>query len=206
MSYSELQRLLGVKHTGKLNYHLKVLGDLVEKDKDSDRYVLSEKGKEALTVLGKSQGIVQLRPNGITIIGGLMIFGGAALSYNDIPTLLGWIGSKSNPFYVFGLSASAASLLLWLGMISCGIGLLYSRGWAWPATISVLLVLVLAEALETVFFISLVPASVVARAGLSLAASATYGLAPSLVAVALAVYYLTRPRIKIYFGKGTTAS
>jgi hypothetical protein len=135
-----------------------------------------------------------------------MIIGGAVLSYNDIPTLLVWIGAKSNPFYVFGLSASAAFLLLWLGMIPCGIGLLYSRGWAWPATISILLTLVLAEALDYAFFISLVPASVIAIAGLSLAASVTYGLAPSLVVAALTVYYLTRPRIKTYFGRGTTTS
>ena len=32
LSYAELQDILQVTHTGKLNYHLKVLGDLVVKD------------------------------------------------------------------------------------------------------------------------------------------------------------------------------
>ena len=46
LSYSELQRLLGIKHTGKLNYHLGVLGDLLDKDETTGRYALSEKGKD----------------------------------------------------------------------------------------------------------------------------------------------------------------
>jgi DNA-binding transcriptional ArsR family regulator len=46
LSYSELLEKLGIGSTGTLNYHLKVLGDLLEKN-DSGLYRLSEKGKLA---------------------------------------------------------------------------------------------------------------------------------------------------------------
>ena len=57
LSYVELQNLLQVAHTGKLNYHLKVLGDLVVKDAQSGRYSLGEKGKIAVQLLTKFQTI-----------------------------------------------------------------------------------------------------------------------------------------------------
>jgi DNA-binding transcriptional ArsR family regulator len=50
LSYSELMEELGVVSTGLLNYHLKVLGELLEKDQ-AEKYVLSEKGKLAYRVL-----------------------------------------------------------------------------------------------------------------------------------------------------------
>lgn len=43
--YTELLNQTEIDSTGKLNYHLKVLGDLVEKN--DGRYMLSEKGKLA---------------------------------------------------------------------------------------------------------------------------------------------------------------
>lgn len=55
LSYVELQNLLEIPHTGKLNYHLKILGDLISKDEQSGQYGLSEKGKVAVTLLGKFQ-------------------------------------------------------------------------------------------------------------------------------------------------------
>jgi hypothetical protein len=55
LSYIELQDLLQVTHTGKLNYHLKVLGDLLVKDSQSGRYSLGEKGKIAVQLLAKFQ-------------------------------------------------------------------------------------------------------------------------------------------------------
>lgn len=44
LSYSELMAAAEVTNTGKFNYHLKVLGDLIEKDSNG-RYNLTEKGK-----------------------------------------------------------------------------------------------------------------------------------------------------------------
>ena len=55
LSYAELQNLLQISHTGKLNYHLKVLGDLVMKDAQSGRYSLGDKGKIAVQLLSKFQ-------------------------------------------------------------------------------------------------------------------------------------------------------
>jgi hypothetical protein len=46
MSYTELMETLQIDSTGTFNYHLKVLGDLLEKT-DSGQYTLSEKGKLA---------------------------------------------------------------------------------------------------------------------------------------------------------------
>jgi DNA-binding transcriptional ArsR family regulator len=55
LSYGELQSLLQITHTGKLNYHLKVLGDLLVKDNLNGRYSLGEKGKIAAQLLSKFQ-------------------------------------------------------------------------------------------------------------------------------------------------------
>jgi len=53
LAYVELQSLLQITHTGKLNYHLKLLGDLIAKDEQAGKYGLTEKGRFALTLLGK---------------------------------------------------------------------------------------------------------------------------------------------------------
>jgi hypothetical protein len=50
LSYSDLMNQTKIEHTGRLNYHLKTLGDLLSKDTES-RYVLSEKGKVAVQLL-----------------------------------------------------------------------------------------------------------------------------------------------------------
>ena len=50
LTYTDLMESLDILSTGTLNYHLKVLGDLLEKD-EMERYVLSEKGKLASHLL-----------------------------------------------------------------------------------------------------------------------------------------------------------
>ena len=50
ISYVDLMKNLGITNTGKMNYHLKVLGDLVEKNEDA-KYRLTEKGQLASRVL-----------------------------------------------------------------------------------------------------------------------------------------------------------
>lgn len=52
LTYTELLGVLGTTHTGRLNYHLKVLGDLITKD-DGSRYVLTEKGETAVKILSR---------------------------------------------------------------------------------------------------------------------------------------------------------
>jgi DNA-binding transcriptional ArsR family regulator len=52
LSYTELIGALGINSTGKLNYHLKVLGDLLSKA-GNGRYVLTEKGALASRLLSE---------------------------------------------------------------------------------------------------------------------------------------------------------
>lgn len=52
LSYVDLMNFAGVSNTGKFNYHLKILGDLIEKDQNG-RYVLTEKGQMAVHLLQK---------------------------------------------------------------------------------------------------------------------------------------------------------
>lgn len=52
MSYVELMNYVEVANTGKFNYHLKILGDLIEKDQ-SGKYCLTEKGQMAALLLQK---------------------------------------------------------------------------------------------------------------------------------------------------------
>jgi len=44
LPYVDLMNFVGVSSTGKFNYHLKILGDLIEKDQIG-RYVLTEKAE-----------------------------------------------------------------------------------------------------------------------------------------------------------------
>ncbi len=52
LSYVELLNITEAANTGKFNYHLKVLGDLIEKDANG-KYILTEKGQLALQFLLK---------------------------------------------------------------------------------------------------------------------------------------------------------
>jgi len=50
LAYVDLMNTLAITNTGKLNYHLKILGDLLEKD-ENGKYRLTEKGSLALKLL-----------------------------------------------------------------------------------------------------------------------------------------------------------
>lgn len=52
LSYVDLMNIVKVVSTGKFNYHLKILGDLIEKDQNG-KYGLTEKGKMAAQLLQK---------------------------------------------------------------------------------------------------------------------------------------------------------
>jgi hypothetical protein len=68
--------MLGIANTGKLNYHLKTLGELVSKREDG-QYVLTEKGKLSVLLLQefsekKSQSQVEAEfPKGFVILASL---------------------------------------------------------------------------------------------------------------------------------------
>lgn len=65
LSYTELMNFLHIRSTGKMNYHLKILGNLILKD-DYGSYMLSNKGKLATQLLKEfsenlpSKNVIQL--------------------------------------------------------------------------------------------------------------------------------------------------
>ena len=61
VSYVDLMNAVEIKNTGKFNYHLKVLGDLIEKDEDG-KYGLSEKGLSAVQFLQKFDNAESVEP------------------------------------------------------------------------------------------------------------------------------------------------
>ena len=52
LTYMELMNLLEITNTGKFNYHLKILADLIQKEEDG-RYSLTERGQLASQLLQK---------------------------------------------------------------------------------------------------------------------------------------------------------
>lgn len=67
VSYGDLMATLGITNTGRLNYHLKVLGDLITKDGPSGAYSLSEKGIVAIDFLDKFQTLTSGMTTRVTI-------------------------------------------------------------------------------------------------------------------------------------------
>lgn len=52
VSYVDLMKLVEVSNTGKFNYHLKTLGDLIQKD-ETGKYCLTEKGRLTVQFIQK---------------------------------------------------------------------------------------------------------------------------------------------------------
>ncbi|MCR6668901.1 MAG: hypothetical protein NDF51_02775 [archaeon YNP-WB-040] len=92
LSYVDLMNLIEVSSTGKLNYHLKILGDLIGKDQNG-RYTLTEKGLMIAQLLQK---FPERKPQPTT------------LSMGDA-TVIGFIGmalTLANPtFWTFAIAA-----------------------------------------------------------------------------------------------------
>jgi DNA-binding transcriptional ArsR family regulator len=55
LSYVDLMKALEISNTGRMNYHLKILGNLVSKD-ENGRYMLTERGKLATRLLQEFPG------------------------------------------------------------------------------------------------------------------------------------------------------
>lgn len=101
LSYSELLSLLDTPHTGKLNYHLKMLGDLIQKDDQNSKYKLTDKGELAVQLLS---GFSTKEYNGkppqfnftnigkiLTIIGGVLYLVGALPWITFGVTMIGYV-------------------------------------------------------------------------------------------------------------------
>lgn len=94
MGFSELKRKLGIKSSGKLDFHLKKLGDLITLDSEG-KYTLTSKGYAALQAITtvKKYGW-QKRAYIINIIAY-----GAFVAFT-LPKIL-WVGAK--PAYLIAL-------------------------------------------------------------------------------------------------------
>ncbi len=126
LSYVELQNFLQITHTGKLNYHLKVLGDLIVKDDGSGRYHLGEKGNIAVQLLSKFQTVSdasEARKNlgtGFALVALLIIVISLAYVTQYVPSFssvgqtlyaIGWAGVGLLASWLFGKRSPLRILL-----------------------------------------------------------------------------------------------
>ena len=117
MSYVDLMDLVQATNTGKFNYHLRILGDLIEKDQNG-KYVLTEKGQMAAQLLQKFPEKKTQQTPLVTADATLIGFGGVVLTVIN-PTF--WISllavlSKLEltvPFFaILGFSGFVYALIL----------------------------------------------------------------------------------------------
>ena len=123
LSYVDLMKALGITNTGKMNYHLKVLGNLLAK-KEVGQYVLTEKGTLASQLLLEFPEVTA-RQNGQDIErpqvfwGGVIICGFAIidflflLRYALSSFMSGWASGFGGFFsaFVFGCCAFVYRIL-----------------------------------------------------------------------------------------------
>lgn len=122
-SYTEILSALSIANTGKLNYHLKMLGNLIDKD-DQGRYRLTERGTQAVNLLkgfaqpgaegqgGANSGIGVLqtqRSTAATVAGVLLIVVGAAL------IVLVTVGAVAVPFFTVAGTGSVSGYKMGFG-------------------------------------------------------------------------------------------
>lgn len=90
VSYVDLMNSVEITNTGKFNYHLKVLDDLIEKDEDG-KYGLSDKGLLAVQFLQKFDNTKSLEPvfetRAFSLFAGFMWL---LLVYPFLGLLFGW--------------------------------------------------------------------------------------------------------------------
>jgi hypothetical protein len=118
--------MLQITHTGKLNYHLKVLGDLLVKDNQSGKYSLGEKGKIAVELLSKFQTTVNISEarrylvTGLALVALLAIVILLAYVTQFVPSLsgleqtlygIGWAGVGLFAVWLFGKRSPLRVLL-----------------------------------------------------------------------------------------------
>ena len=151
------------------------------------------------------------RPLGVTVIailvviGGIMsLFGGISLvivgallstSFTDVS----YIGSL---FGVLSAALGAVLLVVGVGYIIMSYGLLKGKGWAWTITIILTLIGI------AINIISAITGGVSNISTINNmngdANSFTYGIVGSVIGIPISVaiiYYLYRPRVKLFFGK-----
>jgi len=120
LAYIDLMNLLKVENTGKLNYHLKILGDLIEKN-GNGKYRLTEKGQLASQLLEK---FPEKTFKPLPLRGGDAILIGA----------VGFILALFNPgFWVLPILGLATGLTL--GLLGLFYALMVPSGIMWYLTV-----------------------------------------------------------------------
>lgn len=133
------------------------------------------------------------RPFGVTILAilaiieALMCFGGAALAgtmFAWLETLSGGYGYGPSTGFFAGIGLVVAGIAAIVGIIYLLIawGLWTGQGWAWTVTL--------------IF-------TILSLIGSIIALIAVVGIVPLIINIII-LYYLTRPHVKAFFGKGPT--
>lgn len=116
LSYTELLEATGIGSTGRLNYHLKILGDLLTKN-EVGQYLLTEKGKLAAQLLQefkekKSQSQVEAEfPKGTFIVASL-----SSIGFITVLFALYITGSMDFSRFLLNTITSISAIVLFIAM------------------------------------------------------------------------------------------
>ncbi len=110
ITYTDLMNRLEITNTGKLNYHLKMLNDLIAKN-DQGAYVLTERGKAAAELLDKSPEPIA-RNRGLKAFDSLII-GLVGLLLAAVPIFLGAFTPSMQPIVLFLYLLLLPSFVMW---------------------------------------------------------------------------------------------
>jgi hypothetical protein len=135
------------------------------------------------------------RPLGVTIIAILNIIGGVIMLIFGIGLVILGAVLPTLPPSVFnqslfgGVGIAFGAVLVALAIVSfiVAYGLLKGRGWAWTVTLILSIISIVWNAI-------------------TIATAANFGGIISIIISAVIIYYLYRPHVKAYFGKGVSPS
>ena len=114
LSYVELLNITETSNTGKFNYHLKILGDLIAKD-ENGKYYLTEKGQLALEFLQKFPEKKLEPPTNLHLADAALIglAGFAFITVNPAFLIGAWISSHNFTVPVFTFVFFAVGSIFW---------------------------------------------------------------------------------------------
>lgn len=134
----------------------------------------------------------QSRPTGVTILAILSILSGLALLFAGGVALAASATFASQLGIASGIAAAIGAVLLVLGIIYLAVagGFLSGKGWSWTLA----LVAYIVGIILTLVQIALAPSANLA------------GNIVGLIFAIVIIYYLTRPNVKAFFGKGIVSA
>jgi len=112
LAYMELMNLLEITNTGRFNYHLKILGDLIQKGEDG-KYRLTDKGRLASQLLQKfPEKTVKTKP---LAVGDALLIGIAGFLFFVLPLISSLIaGFLSSTFLTIYELLIPGAVMWWL--------------------------------------------------------------------------------------------